>query len=317
LLVFALVFITCKRDNKGYKIPYEEPFPPAILYISPCINNCSVPYSVTFSDSIRYIMGDEVYTWDFGDGKSYTGKKPTHVYTDTGYYNVTLTITNSIGTSEKRYTLDIHQPSIPIISGFDYSYECDKNYAPLKIVFENKSQHATSYWWVFGDGDYSSQKNPVHTFSPGGNYNVKLYAICNGDSSLSTSNIIIISQPKNIELSRIGVSVPPDTSDSYKLYCKIYLNGSWVGETSKPTWGSYDTNWEWSNSDWYFHENVFTNLSYSEDIEIQIFDHHLIGPDEYLYGFWFNTSYLQNNCYPTYMEWEDGDFSGFIEISYY
>src|SRR5205814_2745721 len=47
------------------------------------------------------------YDWDFGDGGKATTNtpQPTHVYLTAGDYNVTLTVTNSAGTSlEQRYT---------------------------------------------------------------------------------------------------------------------------------------------------------------------------------------------------------------------
>ena len=38
-----------------------------------------------------------------------------------------------------------------------------------------------SYFWEFGDGGYSFEKDPVHAYKEGGNYNVRLYATNNYD----------------------------------------------------------------------------------------------------------------------------------------
>ncbi|MGE5349018.1 MAG: PKD domain-containing protein [Actinomycetota bacterium] len=46
--------------------------------------------------------------------------------------------------------------------------------APLTVQFINKSKHGESYTWDFGDKQYSSEKNPVHTYFVPGNYIVKL-----------------------------------------------------------------------------------------------------------------------------------------------
>ena len=312
-----LINTSCKRTGEPYNIPYEKPFPPEILFISPIINNCSVPYNVSFEDSVKYLIGDEVYFWDFGDGKTSTQKSPNHVYTTSGLYNVVFKITNAIGTSIKTISLDLRNESIPIISGFDYFVRENNYFAPVTVDFINKSEHATGYFWIFGDGTFSTQKNPIHTFYTHGNYNVKLYAICNGDSVLSAANIFVKPPPSVIEITKVYVTVPPDTSDSYKLYCRLYRNGVLHGETDIPTWGSYDITWVWDNSDWYNNENRIKNPTYNEDIEIDVFDHHIIGPDDYLYYFSFNTSYLKNNYYPTVLDWYDGYYSATIEITYY
>lgn len=47
---------------------------------------------------------------------------------------------------------------------------------PLTIVLTNKSRNAVSYKWNFGDGNTSTEKNPVHKYGSKGVYRVKLYA---------------------------------------------------------------------------------------------------------------------------------------------
>lgn len=46
--------------------------------------------------------------------------------------------------------------------------------APLTVKFINKSQHGESYIWDFGDKQYSSEKDPEHTYFVPGTYLVKL-----------------------------------------------------------------------------------------------------------------------------------------------
>jgi hypothetical protein len=53
------------------------------------------PLTVTFSDnSTGDITG---YDWDFGDGGQATEANPSHVYTASGVYTVTLTVTDASG----------------------------------------------------------------------------------------------------------------------------------------------------------------------------------------------------------------------------
>ncbi|MDC0314015.1 gliding motility-associated C-terminal domain-containing protein [Flavobacteriales bacterium] len=76
-------------------------------------------------EMIDYSIGGSIYAWDFGDGTSITGNgdsvlvdlintgimsDPTHLYSDTGYYDITLTIfsINGADTCESIYTQTIH-----------------------------------------------------------------------------------------------------------------------------------------------------------------------------------------------------------------
>ena len=47
---------------------------------------------------------------------------------------------------------------------------------PFTVTFTNTTVGATSYKWYFGDGDSSTQQNPVHIFKHGSRYNVQLMA---------------------------------------------------------------------------------------------------------------------------------------------
>jgi len=58
----------------------------------------------------------------------------------------------------------------------------------LTITATNTSAGATSYLWDFGDGQTSTEMNPVHTYALGGPYSVKLTATnSTGDASSSQS----------------------------------------------------------------------------------------------------------------------------------
>ncbi len=76
----------------------------------------------------------------------------------------------------------------------EFSYSANNQ----TITFSNNSQNAVSYIWNFGDGNSSSEENPVHIYSTGGNYTVSLTAsngVCN-DSVYS----------ENIDVSYVGIT---------------------------------------------------------------------------------------------------------------
>jgi PKD repeat protein len=58
--------------------------------------------------------------------------------------------------------------------------------------FYDQSQKANSWYWDFGDGNYSTEQNPSHTYSNSGPYNVVQFVSNNLNSWDTTSAIISI-----------------------------------------------------------------------------------------------------------------------------
>jgi plastocyanin len=75
-------------------------------------------YAVTFTAVIT--AGTNVsYTWDFGDGQSGTGQSIVHVYPTPGFYEVTVTATNSLGQVETVKSIRIRYGTFaPLLARF-------------------------------------------------------------------------------------------------------------------------------------------------------------------------------------------------------
>ena len=59
--------------------------------------------------------------------------------------------------------------------------------APLSVSFTDKSTGSPTSWkWVFGDGNNSTEKNPVHVYNKTGQYTVSLTVNNPGSSSTET-----------------------------------------------------------------------------------------------------------------------------------
>ena len=62
----------------------------------------------------------------------------------------------------------------------------------LDVSFTNNSQNAETYYWNFGDGNESTNENPVHTYTAANNYDVVLTAtnnLCGSNDSIQTIGI--------------------------------------------------------------------------------------------------------------------------------
>jgi C1A family cysteine protease/chitodextrinase len=80
----------------------------------------------------------------------------------------------------------------------NYSAYPTSGYAPLTVRFTDKSTGTPTSWkWSFGDGTYSTDKNPMHTFSKTGKYAVRL-TVTNaaGNNNVSKSGYIVVNTLK-------------------------------------------------------------------------------------------------------------------------
>ena len=124
-------------------------------------NHCSntIIYFEDLSSSEHEIIA---WFWEFGDGSVANDNSPVHVYSESGNYNVKLTIKTELG---QAYSL---KKSIKINAApfafFEPNSKCDQS-----VVFaDNSFTQATEvkqWMWDFGDGNFSMEKNPEHKFN--------------------------------------------------------------------------------------------------------------------------------------------------------
>ncbi|MBL0315352.1 MAG: PKD domain-containing protein [Flavobacteriales bacterium] len=120
------------------------------------------PTVVTFYNGS---IGADSFVWTYGTGQTSTTDAEYHDYqyinvTSSVYtYPISLIATTDYGCSDQsNLTIDI----APEITADFYSIE--EGCSPLQITFDNTSDGGDSYLWDFGDGDYSTDYEPTHTF---------------------------------------------------------------------------------------------------------------------------------------------------------
>ena len=109
------------------------------------------------------------WLWHFGDGGTSTDQHPIHIYQDTGYFNVTLIVSNNGCRDSLHFDKYIYIK--PPIAKFSDSSGCGSRFTRK---FIDKSIGALRWYWQFGDGSTSNDQNPVHTYSVPGAYTVTL-----------------------------------------------------------------------------------------------------------------------------------------------
>lgn len=121
------------------------------------------------------------YQWDFGvpgiDTDTSSLSAPTYTYTDTGIYKVRLVIKKGSGISsctDTAYALVRIFPTLNV--DFQLKDTCANVSTPFTDLSATSYGTITKWTWHFGDGTTSTQRNPTHTYSNSGTYNVMLIA---------------------------------------------------------------------------------------------------------------------------------------------
>ena len=145
----------------------------------------SSPYcvgkTITFTDSSTAPNSTLAkWTWDFGDGSATrvvsTNATQTHTYANTGPYNITLTVENAVGCKSISFSQIITVSANPV-ADFRFGKAClpsgSVQFTDASTIVDG-TQNLFTYNWNFNDGNFSSQKNPVHNFATAGPFNVSL-----------------------------------------------------------------------------------------------------------------------------------------------
>ncbi|MCC6691144.1 MAG: PKD domain-containing protein [Bacteroidia bacterium] len=158
---------------------------PTVNFTASPLNSCALT-PVNF-DGTTSVNGT-TWVWSFGDGQSGSGATTTHLYSDTGLFNIQLIVFN-IGcpdTLVKNQYVHI-SPAVP---RFTSTLNCSN---VLSRTFTNSSLGADKWYWNFGDGSPvdSTNYNPSHTYATAGTYTVKLTAKNNSSGCKKDTTIFI------------------------------------------------------------------------------------------------------------------------------
>jgi len=236
-----------------------------------------VPLQINFRDLSTFdnilIPDDSIVTWlwDFGDGDSIMGPDttipdstndcktlctypdPTHIYVDTGSFDVTLIVITAKGCSDTLTLPGFVKVGVPPIVNFTTSDTVGCQ--PFETKFYSASSNfADEWWWDFGDGNTGQIEDPTNTYYDTGFFtisHVAIYYTCPSDT-LVRDSVIFVQAPKPL-----FNTAPIDTLVGVTHYCyedSLPLGGWKITVTDS----SYGANvWIWNMGD--------TNTTYAID----------------------------------------------------
>ena len=124
-----------------------------------------LPVTATFADSSRDAVS---WLWDFGDGATSLLQNPVHQYFSKPAGMITLTVTDVNGCIRSKSKPNIDAMFPEVFAGD--SIGC----TPFAFTISDSSYNVSSWLWNFGDGTYSTDPSPVHTYLYNGTYAVSL-----------------------------------------------------------------------------------------------------------------------------------------------
>jgi len=154
-----------------------------------------VPAAIQFTDHTFVPPGSSIasWSWTFGDGGTSSQENPSHTYTNTGFYTVSLEVTSSNGCKN----IITYGRLIRIVSGVNVNFAFSQPSTcqpPFMINFQDQSSGpgTLSYTWNFGNGSTSTLQNPSTVYPAAGTYPVQLAVKSDlGCSGSLTKDIVV------------------------------------------------------------------------------------------------------------------------------
>jgi PKD repeat protein len=164
-------------------------------------SNGVAPFTVSFTNATTGVFGAQL--WAFGDGTFSVEPAPVHTFLQPGSFDVTLTALGGGGTSSvtKAGFITSTDPggSNPPVANFRVDRTAGN--VPLPVQFTDLSTGEVTAWqWNFGDGSFSSLRNPLHSYTTDGIFTVSLTASGPGGANVVTKLDLIVANVPNAAL---------------------------------------------------------------------------------------------------------------------
>ena len=148
--------------------------------------------TVFFTDTSAGNPAPSSWSWNFGDSTMSTLQNPSHAYSSTGPFTVTLTASNSAGPSAPvSHTVNVSAPGVPPTASFTFAPGTPTPGQTVNFT-DTSSGGPTSWTWTFGDSFSAFSPNPSHAYGTASTYTVTL-TVQNAFGSNSVSHNVTVS----------------------------------------------------------------------------------------------------------------------------
>jgi len=128
------------------------------------------------------------YQWNFGDGQNGMGQNTTHVYSQPGTHQVTLTVQTAGGCTDQ-ITQTVTVNALPTAS-FNATTVCEGE--ATQFTSTSTGGQINSYQWNFGDGQNGTGQTANHTYTRAGTYQVTLTVQTSSGCASQTTQTVVV-----------------------------------------------------------------------------------------------------------------------------
>ncbi|MBQ4803743.1 cellulase family glycosylhydrolase [Aquimarina sp. MMG015] len=250
--------------------------PPTARFTSD-IDSGNAPLTVQFDASESTDPdGDNLsYSWNFGDGSTATGVGISHLFTQPGTYQVSLTVNDGALSDTANKTIIVIDDTVSTVTA-NLVTDNNSGVAPATINFDatgsiSSDGSALVYGWDFGDGTAGSGVTINHVFVEAGSYDVVL-TVSNADGISDTAiTTIVITESNTGGDCNFGAPLAnPLPTISNASYSNIYILGSGGPDLSNVT--NFTVNWDLQNNGlWQFSMNTNNGIpSWWNDLKTNV-----------------------------------------------
>lgn len=214
ILLFFLIAIVaggCEKDDTVQPVACFD------VDSSEVLENQTVAFTNCSEDATAYY-------WEFGDGETSIEFDAEHAYQTPGTYDVTLTVFHEEESDQHQMTITVEEDPTPVAC---FTVETTNVPVNEEVAFTDCSEKADTYLWDFGDGNTSTDTDPVHVYTDPGEVEVVLTVENDhGEDSMSMT------------LTVIGDDVAfQDNFDEYEDFALSFGDWTQIDNDGSTTWG--------------------------------------------------------------------------------
>jgi PKD repeat protein len=159
------------------------------------LSNACINTPFTFEPQILFDGGSPIasYSWQIDNTVNLSGELVDYTFTQTGFHPVSLTVANAAGCSASI------QQSIPVYENPTAAFHFYPSISSLENTvdfFDDSEGQNLITEWSFGDGFFSTENNPAHTFPAANTYTVTLTVYNTAGCSDATALSVLPEAPK-------------------------------------------------------------------------------------------------------------------------
>ena len=224
----------------------------------------TVPLTVLFDASDSFDAdGDTLsYSWNFGGGNTDTGEVVSYTFTETGDYEVVLTVSDGSLSDSATTTISVTEVGDVVVTAA-IMFTTDSDFAPTTVSFDgtdssSSDDSALTYIWDFGDSTTATGSMVTHTYTEAGTYTATLTVTnTSGDTDSTTVEIIVLPVDDNECSFSTPTSEPLPTHRA--SYSYAYVLGT--GGPDFSNLGNFTINWDLENNGlWQFSINTTNGI---------------------------------------------------------